>query len=163
MEIGEQHLPGPELLALGSERLLDLHDQLGAGKNLIGIGRDLGAHGLVIGIGQARAQSRRPLDDDLVAARGQLPHRRGHEADPEFAILDFSRYPDEHDHVSRMSRGLESPLILWARALGCYFQATKLITADMPPCALPSCISRSSSTIFMLRNPGKASSSMARV
>ena len=44
-----------------------------------------------------------------------------------------------------------------------YFRAVRLITADMPPCAVPSCISRSSSKIFTSRKSRKAASSIGRV
>ena len=45
----------------------------------------------------------------------------------------------------------------------CYFQPTRSITADMPPCAEPSCISTSYSSIRMRSKPANSRSSSARV
>ena len=41
MKIGEQYLPAPQPLALGGQRLLHLHDHLGAFEDLLGSSRDL--------------------------------------------------------------------------------------------------------------------------
>ena len=96
MQIGEKHLPGFELLALGRERLLDLHDQLAARIDLIGIRHDFGAYRAIIGIGEAGSQSGVRFDQEVVTARGQFAHSRRHQTDPIFAILDFLRHANEH-------------------------------------------------------------------
>jgi len=57
MQLGEKHLSGSELLALGRERLLDLHDELAARIDLIASGTT-SARRTVIGVGETGAQSR---------------------------------------------------------------------------------------------------------
>ena len=97
MQIGEQDLAGAELLALGRQRLLDLDDQFGAGENRVGIGDDLGAGGRIVGVGQAGAQRRhRVSTSDLMVLGGELAHRRGHQADAVFVVLDLLGDADQH-------------------------------------------------------------------
>src|SRR4029077_2572635 len=86
-------------LALGRERLLDLDDHLGARKHRIRIGDDLGAGRLVIRIGKTRAKPGIGLDNDVVTLVGKLPHRRGHEPDAIFVVLDLFRDADEHNAI----------------------------------------------------------------
>jgi len=67
--------------ALGGERLLDLHDQLGPRKHLIGGGDDLGTGGLKGGIGDAGAGPGALLDEEqrelvLAAHDGVRQHVR---------------------------------------------------------------------------------------
>src|SRR5262245_59099947 len=96
MQIGEEHLPGSELLALGRERLLDLHDQVAARIDLIGVGHDFSPDRAVIGIVEASSQPSVLFDEDLVTVPGQLAHRRRHQAHPIFAVLDFLRHANQH-------------------------------------------------------------------
>ena len=86
----------PELLALGRERLLHLDDHLGAREHRICVGDNFGAGRLVIRIRQAGAQPGIGLDDDTMALGGELVHRRGHEPDAVFVVLDLFRHADEH-------------------------------------------------------------------
>src|SRR5262249_16981013 len=108
MQIGEEDLPGSELLALRRERLLDLHDQLAARIDLIGVGHDLGSDRMVMDVSNAGSQSGALFDEDAVAVAGELAHRRGHQAHPIFAVLDFLRHADHHffssqSHLPRRS------------------------------------------------------------
>ena len=96
MQVGEQHLPAPELLALDRERLLHLHDQFGAAEYSVGIFHDLGARRAVVGVGEARAKSCSGLDQHLMALFGKLAHRRRHQADAVFVVLDLLRHADDH-------------------------------------------------------------------
>src|ERR1700746_3180058 len=96
MQIGEEDLAGSELLALRRERLLDLHDQLAARIDLLGVGHDLGSDGVVMGIGNAGSQSSALFDEDVVAVPGELAHRRGYQTPPILAVLDFLRHADQH-------------------------------------------------------------------
>src|SRR6266540_2871744 len=75
MQVGEQHLPGSELLALGRERLLDLHDELAARIDLIGVGHDFGSDGTVIGVGETGAQSGALFHEHVMTIPGQFTHR----------------------------------------------------------------------------------------
>ena len=98
MQIGEEDLSLPELLALDRQRFLDLHDQLAAPEHLIGIRDDFRPDRAVVGIRNAGAQPGAPFNDDVVTVPGQLAHRRRHEAHTIFAVLDFLRHADEHGH-----------------------------------------------------------------
>src|SRR6516225_2759806 len=70
MQIGEEHLPGSELLALRRERLLDLHDQVAARIDLIGVGHDFGPDRAVIGIVETGSQPGALFDEDLMTVPG---------------------------------------------------------------------------------------------
>ena len=96
MQVGEQNLAGVELFALDSKRLLDLDDQFGARVDRIRIGRDLGAGRLVVGIGKTSAQPGIVLHQHAMAVGGQLAHRRRHQADAVFVILDLLGDADQH-------------------------------------------------------------------
>ena len=97
MEISEQDLPAPEFLALGRERLLHLDDHLRAREHRICVGGNFGAGRLVIRIRQAGAQSGIGLDNDTMALHGEFVHRRGHEPDAVFVVLDLFRHANKHD------------------------------------------------------------------
>ena len=75
MQIREKDLPGFELLALGRERLLDLHDEFAARVDLIGIGHDFGPDGAVVVIAEAGSQSGARLDEHAMTIPGELTHR----------------------------------------------------------------------------------------
>src|SRR5262245_62146701 len=118
MQIGEEHLPGSELLALRRERLLDLHDQVAAGIDLIGVGHDFGPDRAVIGIVETGSQPGALFDEDLMTVPGQLAHRRRHQTHPIFAFLDFLRHANQHFsnsnviHRPRSRKPDEGPQIL---------------------------------------------------
>ena len=82
MQIGEQDLPGPSFLRSTASGSLTFTISSAAAEHLIGVGHDLGAGRLVIGIGETGAQAGVLLDHDAVAVEGELPHRRGHQARP---------------------------------------------------------------------------------
>src|SRR6516165_8200384 len=109
MQIGEEDLPGFELLALRRERLLDLHDQLAARIDLIGGGHDFGPDRAVIGIAEAGTQPGARFDEDVVTVPGELAHRRGHQTHPIFAVHDFLRHTDQHFLRFRMSSTVPAP------------------------------------------------------
>ena len=96
MQVGEQDLAGVELLALGRQRLLHFDDQLGARVDRIRIGRDLGAGRLVVGVGETGPEPGIVLHKHAMAVGGQLAHRRGHQADAVFVILDLLGDADQH-------------------------------------------------------------------
>jgi hypothetical protein len=96
VEIGEEDFPALEQRALGLERLLDLHDQIGAFENLGRVGCDLRAGRDIVGIRYAGAVACILLHHDAVAAPGELAHRRGHQAHAVFVVFDFLGYSDEH-------------------------------------------------------------------
>ena len=96
MQISEQHLAAPQLFAFRGERLLHLHDQLGAAKHGVSVRHDLGARGLIISIGKTCANSRAGFDQNLVSLVGELAHRRWHNADAVLVVLDLLRHTDQH-------------------------------------------------------------------
>ena len=96
VQIGEQHLSRPQPLALGGLRLLDLHDHLGPGEQLLGRGHDLRPRRRVIRVGKARTQTRAALDHHLMTMRQRLACRVRCHSDPEFLRLDFPWTSDLH-------------------------------------------------------------------
>jgi hypothetical protein len=96
MQIGEQGLAGAQPPALLELRLLDLHDHVGGGENLRGIGGDRGPRGTVMRVVEADACAGAGLHQDLMAGIGQLAYAGRHQADPVFVNLDFLRYADLH-------------------------------------------------------------------
>ena len=96
MQIREQHLAAAKLLALGGERLLDLHDQFGATEDGIGVCDDLGAGCAIIGVRQTCADAGIRLHQDAMALVGQFAHRRGHEADAVLVVFYFLGDADQH-------------------------------------------------------------------
>ena len=96
MQIGEEHLFLPQLLAFLRERLLDLHDEFRACIDFIGARNDFRPHRFVIRIAQPRSNPGTALNDDAVAIGDELARGRRHEPNPVFAVLDFLWYPNEH-------------------------------------------------------------------
>ena len=100
MQIGEEHLSGPQLLAFFRERLLDLHDEFRACIDFIGARNDFRPHRFIIRIAQPRSNAGTVLDDDAMAIGDELARGRRHEPNPVFAVLDFLWYPNEHYALS---------------------------------------------------------------
>src|SRR5437588_434664 len=96
VEIGEEYLSGLEFLALGRERLFDLHDHFGPPINLVRIPRDLGAGSLVVAVGKTGTEAGVHLDQNAMTVGGQLVCRRGYQPHPVFVVLDFFGNADEH-------------------------------------------------------------------
>ncbi len=96
MEIGEQHLPLAQLLALGGKRLLHLHDQFSSGEHGVGIRDDRRAGGGIVGIRDARAQSRAGFDEDVVPVVDEFGNGRRHEPHAVLVVLDLLRHSDAH-------------------------------------------------------------------
>ena len=104
MQIGEQDLVRLEPAILDRLRLLDLDDHLRLGEHGFRRGQNAGA-GLFIGrvVGED-AGACAGLHQDLMAARGQLAHRTGHEPNPELITLDLCRNTDAHDALRFQER-----------------------------------------------------------
>src|SRR6185437_14653840 len=96
MEIGEEHLSRLEPSAFLRLRLLHLDDELRCREHLVGARRDAAARRLVGGIVEAHAGAGAALDDDAMAAMGQLAHAPRHEADAVFVRLHLLRHADQH-------------------------------------------------------------------
>ena len=119
VEIGEDDLAGPQLRQLGRLRLLDLHDHLRPGVNLVRAGNDLGPGLLVILVGQPGAEPRAGLDQHLVARPGQFLRSHGQHSHAVFVSLDLSGHCD--DHGVPFHDGIVSPAIIssnvWRRRM----------------------------------------------
>src|SRR6185503_19075590 len=96
VEIREEDLSLAQVLELRGDRLLDLHDHVGAGPDLGRRGDDLGAGTLVALLRDARSRSRAVLDQDLVSRRGELASALGRQRDPVLVVLDLFGDPDDH-------------------------------------------------------------------
>ncbi len=106
MQIGEEHLSRPKLLALGGERLLDLHHHFGAGKNLDGVFDDRRAGLDIFGVRKTRAYSRRRFDQNLMAVVNEFGDRRRRQTDAKLIVLDFLGNPDQHFRLPRMNAAI---------------------------------------------------------
>ena len=96
MQIGEENLALAQLDPFAGLRLLDLHDHVGAGKDLGSAVGDDGAR-LAIGlVGGADACTRVGLDDDTVAGGDILTNGARGEADAIFVNFDFLWHSDAH-------------------------------------------------------------------
>jgi hypothetical protein len=85
-------------LALG---LLDLDDHVGLAPDLRGGGRDGGARGVVVLVGEADAHAGVLLDDDLVAAPGEHLDADGEHPDAVLVGLHFAGNTDDHGSLQR--------------------------------------------------------------
>ena len=97
MQIGEEDLAAAQLLALGGERLLDLHDHVGAGEDLLAACRRASRPAATYSSSARPAtDAGRSLDQNLMAVMDELGHRGGRQADAKFVVLDFLGHADEH-------------------------------------------------------------------
>ena len=96
MEIGEQHLAGPQHRALLGLRLLHLDDQVGLREDRSRPVGDPRAGALVVRVRESDSGTGLGLDEHLVARCHQLPNSRGHQADAVLVHLDLLRNPDPH-------------------------------------------------------------------
>ena len=72
VEIGEEHLALADQLQFAGLRLLDFHDQVGPGEDLLGPADQLGARPQIIVIRQAGAEAGARFDQHLVPAADEL-------------------------------------------------------------------------------------------
>ena len=96
MEVGEKDLAAPKSGALDGQGLLDLHDQFGAGEDRFGVRCDPGAGSDVEFVFESCPETGAALDQDVVPVMHELGHRRGHETDAVFVVLDFLGNSDAH-------------------------------------------------------------------
>ena len=96
VEIGEEHLVGPQHGALGRLRLLHLHDHLGGAENLSHVGRHLGAGALVVLVEEPNLRACVLFDHDPMAVLHELAHASGRDADTVLVDLGLLGNADEH-------------------------------------------------------------------
>ncbi len=96
MQVGEQHLSGPQPRPLGRLRLLDLDDEVAEGEHLRPRRNQAGAGLAVVGIAGADAGPGAGLDHDAVAVRDDFTDRSGRQAHPILVDLDLPWHADEH-------------------------------------------------------------------
>ena len=99
MQVSEQQLSRTQHVTLIGLRLLDLNHHVGACKNLLGTGNDMGARRLVIGITETNARAPVVLHPYLMAMTDQLTDPgRGH-ADAVLVVLNFPRNAHQHNET----------------------------------------------------------------
>jgi hypothetical protein len=96
VEVGEERVVGAQHGPLDRLRLLDLDDHLARLEDLGARAGDVGAGLLVGDVVEAGTLAGAGLDDDLVAAGGELADDRGRGADPSLCGLDLARNTDAH-------------------------------------------------------------------
>ena len=96
VEVGEEDQALAEAVVLGLDGFLDLHDHVGAGPDVVGVGDDLGAGDGVFLVGDARAQACAALHQDGVAVGAELVDAGGGDGDAEFVVLDLFGDTDDH-------------------------------------------------------------------
>ena len=96
VQIGEDHLAAFEFASLSRKRLLDLHDQLGSLKYLVGGCDKLRPRCGVLIIADAGAVAGRGFDRNGVTVFHQFGDRRRNKPDAVFVRLDLFRNADEH-------------------------------------------------------------------
>jgi hypothetical protein len=96
VEVGEERVVRPEPGALLGLRLLDLHDQLRAAEDRVGVVHEGRAGGRVGVVGHADAEAGTALDEHLVPVLHELAHRGRHEAHAVLVVLDLPGYADAH-------------------------------------------------------------------
>src|SRR5277367_12858 len=97
MQIGEQGLSAAQLFAFRELRLLDLHDEIHAREDVLGLRSDDGTSCPVVRVLEANARPGAALHQDLVSGVDELTHARGHQADPIFVNLDLFGDADFHE------------------------------------------------------------------
>jgi hypothetical protein len=96
VQVGVENLAFAEEGILLGERLLHLHDHVGALEDLAGGGDDLGAALLVILVRDSGAEAGVLLDEDGVAVLTERADARQDHADAVFLVLDLLRNADDH-------------------------------------------------------------------
>jgi hypothetical protein len=97
VEVGVDDLARLDALVLDLDRLLHLHDHLGALPDLVRSGDDLRADALVLAVGDAGALTGALLDHHLVTLAGQRGDSGRNHSDAVLAGLDLLRHSDDHD------------------------------------------------------------------
>jgi len=96
VEVGEQHLVGPQEGVLGRDGLLDLQQQVGVAPD-VSCSANHGGAGLgEVFVGDCRAQAGSGLDQDGVAAAGQVVHTSRRDRDAILLALDLCGDADLH-------------------------------------------------------------------
>src|ERR1700733_1931532 len=96
MQVGKQGLAMPHARVLDWHGLLDLEHQVGAGPHTLCGGDHLCARGLELRVGDRRALTRARLDQNLVAAAGQLGNPGGGDRHAEFVVFRLGWDADMH-------------------------------------------------------------------
>ena len=96
MEVGEEDLSLAQQSALRRKRFLDLHDQIGRGKNFFVRRNDFRASRLIVAVVKANSRPRIGLHDNLMPALDELVDSRGQQCHAKLLFLDFPRYAHCH-------------------------------------------------------------------
>jgi hypothetical protein len=113
MQICKDHLATTQLLALGSKRLFNLHDQCGFFEYAAGSRVDAGACGGVFVVAYARAIPGAAFNGNIMAFSNKLRDVRGYETNPIFFRLDLPWNANQHEPL-RLELSIPLPG-LWAQ------------------------------------------------
>ncbi|GMA24562.1 hypothetical protein GCM10025864_23210 [Luteimicrobium album] len=95
VQVGEQHEVRAQVPVLRRDGLLDLEDEVRSPRLVHG--PEPRADGRVGVVGQAGAQPRAPLHDDVVPGPHQVQRACGREGDATLVVLDLGGHSDAHD------------------------------------------------------------------
>jgi hypothetical protein len=96
MEVGEQHLVGPQHRAFVELGLFHLYQEIGPVEDLGRVPGDPRAGALIVRVGESDPGTGLALDEHLMARGHQLPYPGGHHAHAVLVHLDFFGNPDSH-------------------------------------------------------------------
>src|SRR5215468_5240516 len=149
MQVCEQHLAVPKLLAFGREWLLDLHDQFRLGEYPICIHGDLGACSHVGFIRETGATAGVLLDKNVMTFERQFAHRRWHEPHTEFAVLDLRGHTDQHHSPQDFGRSIGKTNSAIRKKCGSHGQSSMYAVSRWQMCA-----ARSFRALYLAAHPG---------
>ena len=109
MQVGVQHLAGPQQLVLLGQRLFDLHDHVGRLEDRGGVRQDAGSRRGVGFVCHAAADARALLYVHLVPMAGQRPHARRDDGDSMLLVLDLLGDADPHMPILHSSGPVTLP------------------------------------------------------
>ena len=96
MQVRKEGLPFPQEAVLRLQRLFHLDDHIGSIKNGFGVGEDLSAHGGILGIGKAAAQTGALLHVNGVSGADKRVYTCWGQADAAFLRFDFFGTTNAH-------------------------------------------------------------------
>jgi hypothetical protein len=103
VQVGEEDLLAAHPVILLLDRLLDLQDKFGLAPDVVGRVDDGGARRDKLFVGDGRARTGTPLDQNLMPVARELVHPGRGDRHPVLMVLDFLRY--SYLHVTPFSGG----------------------------------------------------------
>src|SRR6202167_6388464 len=108
MQIGEQGLPAAQLPAFGDLRLLDLHDEIAAGENVLRTLCNQRARRLIVRILEADTRTGAALHEHLMSRIDELTNARRHQSNTILVNLDLFGDADFHESLRSLRQRLST-------------------------------------------------------